>query len=365
MVIRLSKPVINKEEKANVLDVLSSGLLARGGYVDKFESLFAKYAGTRYAVSTSNGTTALHASLLAAGIGRGDTVLTTPFSFIATSNAILHCGARIIFADIDPATFNISPDEMERALKKHSKRIKAALITHLYGLPCDMGRIMALKRKYNILLAEDCAQAHGAEFNRRRVGSFGDIAAFSFYGSKNMTTGEGGIITTNSKGLYEKCACLADQGRSSRFIHSEAGFNYRMSNLAAAIGVAQLKKINSLTKARIRNASHLSGKLKDIGWLKTPERPRGLKHVFHLYTVRVKKGRNALIKHLKKNGIDASSNYPLPIYRQPAYRKLGYGNQRMPNAEAASREVVNLPVHPGLTGRDLEKIVRVIKSWKR
>lgn len=364
MAIQLSKPIINKEERNNVLKVLDSGLLARGKYVDEFESSFAKYIGSRYAISTSNGTTALHAALLAAGIKPGDSVITTPFSFIATSNAIIHCGARIIFADIDPATFNISPYEMEEVLGRHKGKIKAALITHLYGLPCMMDDIIKLVKKYRLILAEDCAQAHGAEFRGKKVGSFGNIAIFSFYGSKNMTTGEGGMITTSSKTLYERCKRSIDQGRESKFIYSEAGFNYRMSNLAAAIGVAQLKKIEELNRARIKNALYLSANLEGISWLVTPQWPRYARHVFHQYAIRIRENRDGFIGYLKKKGIAAAPNYPLPIHKQPAYKKLGYGRCNLPQAEKAAREVVNIPVHSGLKKTDLNKIVEVIRSWK-
>ena len=363
--MQLSKPIIGREEKANVLKVLDSGLLARGRFVDDFEKSFAKYIGTKYALSTSNGTTALHAALLAAGVKAGDLVITTPFSFIATSNAILQCGAKIIFADIDPATFNISPGEIEKTLKKHSRKIKALVITHLYGLPCQMDRIMSLVRKYDLLLIEDCAQAHGAKFKNKNAGGFGTAGTFSFYGSKNMTTGEGGMITTNSNALYKKATCLIDQGRASRFVHCEVGFNYRMSNVAAALGVAQLKKIRTLNNSRIKNARYLSAKLKGIDWLITPYRPKGARGVFHQYTIRIKRGRDKFIEYLKTKGIAAAPNYSLPIHKQPAYKKLGYGKYSLPEAERAAREIVNIPVHPALKRKDLDKLIETIKSWKK
>ena len=363
--IRLSKPVINKEEMANLREVLDSGLLARGRFNCDFENSFAGYIGTKFAVSVSNGTAALHAALLASGISPGDTVITTPFSFIATANAIIHCGARIVFADIDPLTFNISADEMEKVLRRRGNKIKAAVITHLYGLPCRMDRIMRLVRKYNLILIEDCAQAHGAEFKGRKAGAFGNIATFSFYGSKNMTTGEGGMITTDNKRLYQKCARLADQGRSSRFIHSEIGFNYRMSNLAAAIGLAQLKKIDLFNNKRRRNAQYLSKRLKDIAWITVPQEAKDLKHVFHQYTIQVSGGRDRLVAHLKNNSIEAGANYPLPIHRQPAYKKLGYGKCVLPGAQKAAARVVNLPVHPSLKKKDLDKIIKAVREWKK
>jgi len=363
--IRLSKPVINKEERANLREVLDSGLLARGRFNRDFEDSFAEYIGTRFAVTVSNGTTALHAALLASGIGPGDTVITTPFSFIATANAIIHCGGKIVFADIDPQTFNISPEKMAAILKKHPGRIKAAVITHLYGHPCRMDHIMKLVKKYNLILIEDCAQAHGAEFKGRKAGAFGNIATFSFYGSKNMTTGEGGMITTDNKRLYQKCGRLTDQGRSSRFIHSETGFNYRMSNLAAAIGLAQLKKIDLFNNRRRKNAQYLSGRLKDIAWITLPQEAKDSKHVFHQYTIRVDGGRDRLVAHLKNNSIEASVNYPLPIHRQPAYKKLGYGKCDLPDAQKAACQVVNIPVHPSLKKKDLDKIIKALKGWKK
>jgi len=363
--IQLSKPILGREEKTNILKVLDSGLLARGKFVDSFERDFAKYIGTKHALSASSGTTALHAALLAIGIKHNDLFITTPFSFIATSNSILVAGGKVTFADIEPSTFNISAEKIEEAVKRSRKRVKGIVITHLYGLPCQMDAIMRIARKYNLFVVEDCAQAHGAKFKGKGVGSFGDIAIFSFYGSKNMTTGEGGMITTNNKKLYSFCQSIMDQGRSSKFIHGQIGFNYRMSNLAAAIGSAQLKKIDAFNRSRIKNAAYLSKGLKDIDWLTIPYVPKGRRHVFHQYTIRVKKNRNGLIEHLKKNDIASAPNYPLPMHKQPAYKKLGYARVSLPQAEKAASEVVNLPVHPGLKTRDLIKIVKAIKSWKR
>lgn len=363
--IELSKPVIGKEERENVLEVLDSGLLARGRFITDFEEGFAKYAGTKYAVTTANGTTALQVALKVVGAGPGDIFITTPFSFIATSNAIIYCGAKIEFADIEPRTFNISPSKIEAILKGSKKNIKGLVITHLYGLPCDMASIMKIVKKYKLILVEDCAQAHGAEFKGKRVGSFGDIAIFSFYGSKNMTTGEGGIITTNSLNLVNASKMLIDQGRTSKFVHGSIGFNYRMSNLVAAIGVAQLKKIDMFNNARIKNAAYLSERLKRLGWLKVPYTPPGIKHVFHQYAVRIAQGRDKLMEFLKTKGIASAPNYPIPIHKQPAYKKLGYGNRILPEAEKAAREILNLPVHPALKKEDLERIAEAIISWKK
>lgn len=249
--IPIAKPNIGEEEKNAVMEVLESGMLAQGLKVKEFEERFAKYIGTKYAVATSNGTTALHIALLSSGIKKGDEVITTPFSFIASATSILFCNAVPVFADIKTKTFNINPNKIEKAI---TKKTKAIMVVHLYGQSSEMDRIKEIANKKKLSLIEDACQAHGAENNGKRVGSIGDIGCFSFYPTKNMTTGEGGMITTNDHVIAEKVRLLRDHGQKERYEHVIVGYNYRMTNIAAAIGIEQLQKLEQFNKKRRENA---------------------------------------------------------------------------------------------------------------
>ncbi len=252
--IPIAKPLVGLEEEKAILEVLSTGQLASGDYVRRFESMFKEYIGSKYAICTNNGTAALHAALLGAGIGKGDLVITTPFSFIATANAILYTGATPIFADINWETFNIDPDNIERIIENTSSKIKAILIVHLFGNPCDMDRITEICDTHDITLIEDCAQAHGAEYKNKKVGSFGLAGTFSFYPTKNMTCGEGGMIVTDDEEFYEKTKKIINHGQSKRYQHDLLGYNFRMTNISATIGIEQLKKLDHFNSKRIGNA---------------------------------------------------------------------------------------------------------------
>ncbi|MFH1715107.1 MAG: DegT/DnrJ/EryC1/StrS family aminotransferase [Elusimicrobiota bacterium] len=360
--IGLSLPIISNDEKKAVQKVLNSGFLASGSDVAELEEAFARYIGTRYAIAVSSGTTALHAALLANGIGHGDKVITTPFSFIATSNSVLFCGAKPIFCDIDENTFNLDPEKVEACLKK-TKGVKAIIIVHLYGLSCDIDKFRRIAKKYNVLLIEDCAQSVGAAYKSKLTGSFGDAGCFSFYATKNMMTGEGGIITTNSKKVNDLCRSLINHGRSARFEHNILGFNFRMTNIAAALGNVQLKKIDSFNNARIKNAAEYDKILSAIPWIITPAVPKGYKHVYHQYTIKVPKSRrDGLIKYLNEKGIDAAPIYPICIPEQPLYIKKGYKALKI--AHGMSKSVVCLPAHPKVTLKDVRYICECIKTFK-
>ncbi|MCX5781175.1 MAG: DegT/DnrJ/EryC1/StrS family aminotransferase [Elusimicrobia bacterium] len=361
--IPLVKPIFGAEEKKLVNEVIDSGIIASGSYVSEFEKKCANYNKTQYAIATSNGTTALHTALLACGIKKGDKILTTPFSFIATSNSILYCGAEPVFADIDPETYNLSKDSAEEAFKKH-KDIKAILLVHLYGLPCEMDSFLKLKEKYNFILIEDCAQAHGAEYNGKKVGSFGDSSAFSYYATKNITTGEGGIVLTNNSEIDKLSRQIINHGRSEHSVHSVLGYNYRMTNIAAAIGLVQMSHLNDWNKKRKQNAAILSEGLKDTSFLKIPYISNKCDPVFHQYTIRVNsKIRQKLMDYLTKNEVGCGIYYPRVIYSQPLYENLGFQKGLCPKAEKAADEVLSIPVHPSLTRKQLEKIISIIKNF--
>ncbi len=348
--IPIARPLIGPEEKAAVLEVLESGVLAQGPRVAAFEAAFAAYCGVKHAIATSSGTTALHLALLAHGIGPGDEVITTPFTFIASANAILYTGARPVFVDIDPLTFNIDPDLVERAV---TPRTRAILPVHLFGLPADLDRICAVAAARGLALIEDACQAHGAEYRSQKVGSFG-TGCFSFYPTKNMTAAEGGMITTNDDEVAERCRLLRQHGMRRRYHHEALGFNFRMTELQAAIGLVQLGKLDGFNAARQANAAFLSKHLRTV---QVPTVPAGYTHVFHQYTVRVPDGnRDRLLAGLREAGIGAEVYYPGLVYQQEPYRSMGYADH-LPAAEQAVGEVLSLPVHPGLTADDLDRIV--------
>lgn len=360
--VRLCKPVISDQEKRGILAVLDSGMLASGEQVAEFESRFAEYTGVKHAIATSSGTTALHVALAAARIGEGDKVVTTPFTFIASTNSILYCGARPLFVDIDPRTFNMDPERLEEALERNGD-VKAILAVHLFGLPCDMESITEMAGKYGVKVVEDCAQAHGAALNGKKVGGFGDVAAFSFYPTKNMTTGEGGIVLTDDDELMERCRKLVNHGRAGRYLHDTLGYNYRMTNIAAAIGLAQLDRLDELNSRRVANAGYLSEGLSGLDWLETPYVPEDFAHVFHQYTVRIEPPmRDMVAEKLREKDIDSAVIYPLVVYKQPLYENLGYGDSGCPVAEETCGRVLSLPVHPSLEDDELELIVNAMRK---
>lgn len=360
MRINIASPQIGKEEIKAVTAVLKSGMLAQGPKVAEFEEKFAKFIGAKYAVATSSGTTALEVALRAHGIGAGDEVITTPFTFIASSNAILFCGAKPVFADIEEDTFNLDPAKIEA---KITKRTKAILPVHLYGRPCDMTKIMAIAKKHKLIVIEDACQAHGAEWRGKKVGSFA-TGAFSLYPTKNMTTGEGGMITTNSQEIYEKCNLLRAHGSKIKYYHDILGYNYRMTDIEAAIGLEQLKKLVKFNKMRIQNAEFLNKHLGKIPGIIVPEVSKEARHVYHQYTIRITKefgvSREEVLKKLTEAGIGTAVFYPLPVNEQKVYKDLGY-KADTPVAAKLSKEVLSLPVHAGLKQKDLIPIVNSLR----
>jgi len=355
--ISIAKPLIGAEEKQAVMDVLDSGMLAQGPRVKAFEEAFAAMCGVKHAVATSSGTTALHVALLAHGIAPGDEVITSAFTFIASANSVLFTGARPVFVDIDPVTFNLDPAKIEAAI---TPRTKAIMPVHLFGLTCDMAPIMEIAARHHLVVLEDACQSHGAEYQGQRAGSF-ETGAFSLYPTKNITSAEGGMITTNDDVIAEKCRVIRQHGMRRRYYHDELGFNFRMTDLHAAIGLAQLAKLERFNAARSANAAYLSANLKGVI---TPAVPTGYRHVFHQYTIRVEDGqRDALAQHLTANGVGNMVYYPVPIHQQTFYvNELGY-DVRLPETERAAAEVLSLPVHPALSQADLETIVAAVNSF--
>ncbi len=359
--IPIGKPILGEEEKKAVLRVLDSGMLTQHQEVASFEKEFAEFIGVKHAIATSNGTTALHAALLANNIGYDDEVITTPFSFIATANAIKMAGATPIFVDIDEKTFNINPDLIETAI---TKKTKAILPVHLFGQSCNMTKIMKIANKHNLIVIEDACQAHGAEWSGRKTGSFG-TGCFSFYPTKNMTTGEGGMITTDDDKVAEKVRKIINHGSDRKYYHSSLGYNYRMTDIAAAIGREQLKKLSSFNLKRKDNAQKLNDGLKYINGMVLPKSNNpGIDNVYHQYTIKItsdfSRSREEFINLLFEKGISSSIFYPVPIHKQPSYSEYNYLS--FPEAEKASKEVLSLPVHQSLTDEDLNFIITTIKD---
>ncbi|MBM4240875.1 MAG: DegT/DnrJ/EryC1/StrS family aminotransferase [Euryarchaeota archaeon] len=357
--IPIANPILGDEEIEEVVKVLKSGFIAQGPKVAEFERMFADYVGTKHAVATSNGTTALHIALLAAGIGPGDEVITTPFSFIATANSILYVGAKPIFADIDPKTYNIDPQEIQESV---THRTKTIIPVHLYGQPACMDAISEIARDHDLKVIEDAAQAHGALYKNKKVGSFGDMACFSFYPTKNITTGEGGIITTDNDEMAQIARTLRAHGEKERYEHVVLGYNFRMTDIAASIGIIQLKKLEEFNRKRIENAEYLTEHIGDIDGIEPPFVQENVKHVFHQYTIRVGDDKRVkYIKFLNNEGIGTGIHYPKPIYKQKLYEDLGY-RAFCPETEKAAAEVLSIPVHPALRVEDLKEIVQTLED---
>lgn len=359
--IPIAKPFIGDEEIEEVIKVLKSGFIAQGPKVAEFEKLFADYIGIPHAIATSSGTTALHIALLCAGISKEDEVITTPFSFAATANSILYVGAKPVFVDIDPKTYNIDPKKVEEAV---TDKTKAIIPVHLYGQPADMDPINKIARNHDLKVIEDAAQAHGAVYKGTNAGTLGDMGCFSFYPTKNITTSEGGIITTSIADYDHDARALRAHGESERYEHVILGYNFRMTDVSAAIGVAQIKKLEGFNEKRIKNAEYLTENIKDIEGIQPPFIQKDVKHVFHQYTIRVSRNRDEMIEYLNNNGIGTGVHYPRPIYKQKLYENLGFKANCM-EAEKAAVEVISLPVHPGLSQEDLGRIVSTLKKGSK
>lgn len=372
--ISIARPLIGREEEEAVLRVLASGQLAQGEEVAAFERRFAEICGAREAVAVSSGTAALHLALLAHGVGPGDEVITTAFSFAATANVILLVGATPVFVDIERDTYNIDPALVEAAI---TPRTKVIMPVHLYGNPSDMRRLEEIAAAHKLTIIEDAAQAHGAKIDDRTIGGFG-TACFSFYATKNITAGEGGMVTTNDPAIAEKLRLLRNHGQQIRYYHTAIGYNYRMMNVQAAIGLAQLGKLEQFNERRIANARFLTEHLKGV--LQTPVVRPGHQHVYHQYTVRVPGDRDQWAAKLHERGIGTGVHYPLPIYLQPFYRDSPTqfrisspgGNAQhdpsdlhLPETEAAAKQVLSLPVHPALSEADLSTIVKEVLALCR
>ena len=350
--IPIAKPIIGRDVRKAVNKVLRSGNLTQGPEVAAFEREFSQFVNERECVAVNSGTSALHLALLSLGISAGDEVIIPSFTFAATANSVALTGAKPIFVDIDIKTYNIDPNLIENAITPSTKAIQ---VVHLYGLPADMTKIVEIAKRHNLLIIEDAAQAHNAAINGQPVGTFGDAAAFSFYPTKNMTSGEGGMIVFKDKDAARLARLYRNQGMEKRYQTEIVGFNLRMTDIHAAIGRTQLKHLSKWSKKRQDNAMTLSSQLQNVV---TPFTPAGFSHVFHQYTIRVPKNRDTFADSLSKAGIGNSVYYPTQVHKLPSFNN----SVSLPQTQLATETVLSLPVHPSLSKQDLRRVANTVNS---
>lgn len=363
--IPLSKIILDKDEINSVVKVLKTGRLAQAEKVLELEKKFAKFCGTKYAVAVNSGTAALHCGLYACGIKKGDEVITTPFTFVATANPILMVGAKPVFVDIDEKTYNINPDKIESAL---TKKTKAIIAVNLYGQPADYQKINQIAKKYSIFVIEDAAQSVNARYNNKLSGNLAHIGCFSLYATKNIMSGEGGIITTNNKTYWEKARIFRHHGQKpeKKYQYLDLGYNYRMTDIAAALALSQLKKVDRITKIRQNIAELYNKEFGKIKELITPEAAENCTHVYHQYVLRIrdksKISRNQFKKLLAKKGIETKIHYPKPLYEFPHLVSDKLLKSAFPITQKIVNEVLSIPVHPHLTERETKYIIDTVQG---
>jgi perosamine synthetase len=358
--IPINRPQIGEEEVEAVVKVLRSGFLTQGlgegPRVTQFEKNFAKFASVEHAIAVNTGTAALHLAVVASGVKHGDEVILPSFTFVATAEAVVMAGGKPVFTDIDPETYNISPAEIEKAT---TRKTKAIVPVDLYGLPADIKPIREIAVRHGLAVVEDAAQAHGATYAGKTAGFFADVACWSLYASKNMTTGEGGVITTCNDEMAEAMRLMRTHGEKAKYASLMLGYNYRMSEIQAAIGLVQLEKLPAFVARRRENAGRLTKILAKTEKLQLPQEPKGREHSWYLYTVRLKNAtendRNRIVAELRKRDIGAEVYYPNPVHLMPYYRR-SFGRRKLPETEKTAKEVFSLPIHPSITEQEVDYI---------
>lgn len=351
---------IKDEIDSAIQNVIDNTAFIMGEDVKEFEKEFAEFCNAKYAIGVSSGTSALHLALIACGVGRGDEVITVPNTFIATAESITHAGAKPVFVDIDENSYNINPDLIEKAV---TEKTKAIIAVHLFGQPADMGVVNEVAQKYDLVVIEDAAQAHGAEYKGKVVGTLGKVACFSFYPAKNLGAyGDAGMVVTDDGEIAEKVTLLRNHGRTEKYQHLIEGYNYRMDTIQAAVLRVKLRHLKEWTEKRRNNAKLYDLLLEDDSVI-TPKEMDYAKHVYHLYVIRTEK-RDELQNTLKGASIATGLHYPIPLHLQPAYKYLGYKEGDFPVTEKLANEGLSLPMFAELTEAEIEKIVQVIKSVK-
>lgn len=375
MFIPYGRQWIDQDDIDAVVDVLKSDYVTTGPAVEQFEKAVAKYVGAKYAVAIANGTAALHAACYAAGIGPGDEVITTPITFAASANCALYCGATPVFADIEEDTYNIDPKEIE---KKITEKTKAIVAVHFTGQPCKMDEIHAIAKKHKLVVIEDAAHALGADYKGKRVGSMSDMTTFSFHPVKHITTGEGGMIVTNSKKLYDKLILFRSHGitRNAKklekneggwyYEQQDLGYNYRITDIQCALGTSQMKKLDKFVERRRAIAKRYDEAFKDIPEIICPVQAEGCNNSWHLYVIQVLgRKRKNVFDDLRAVNIGVNVHY-IPVYKHPYYQKNGYEKVLCPNAEQYYDRAISLPMYPLLSEEEqeyvIEQVIKVVKS---
>ena len=364
--IPINLPKIGEEEIEAVAKVMRSGpltnALGAGPMVTKFEKNFAKFAGTKHAIAVNTGTAALHSAIVAAGVKQGDEVILPSFTFVATAEAVVMAGGKPVFADINPETYHVSPDEIDKAV---TKKTKAIVPVDLYGLPVDVKPIRKIAAEHDLAIVEDAAQAHGATYSGKPAGIFADASCWSLYASKNMTTGEGGVVTTDSDSMAETLRLIRTHGEKAKYASLMLGYNYRMPEIQAAIGLVQLEKLPSFVAKRRENAKRLTKLLAASDRLKLPEESAEQQHSWYLYTVRLQNAteneRNKIVEELRRKDIGTEVYYINPVHLMPYYRE-SFGERRLPETEKAAKQVFSLPIHPAVTEAQVDYIGKTLLS---
>jgi dTDP-4-amino-4,6-dideoxygalactose transaminase len=352
---------IKSEIDGAISEVVESCQFILGPKVEAFEADFAAYCQSRFAFGINSGTSALHLALLAAGVGPGDEVITVSYTFVATVAGILYTGATPVFVDIDPLTCNIDPAKIEAAI---TPRTKVIMAVHLYGTCADMDPILDIARRHNLIVIEDAAQAHGAEYKGRRAGSMGDLACFSFYPGKNLGAyGEAGAVVTSDEKYVELIKQLRDQGQSAKYLHERVGYNYRMEAIQGAVLGVKLKHLDEWTSARRHHAAVYSSELADSG-VRLLEEPAACKSVYHIFPLFTEQ-RDELREHLHANGISSGIHYPIPVHLQRGFSNLGFKEGDLPQTERVCREVLSLPMYPELTSETVMQIADSVRQFCR
>jgi len=363
--IPIARPILGDEEVAAVKEVLASGVLAQGPKVKAFESAFAKDVGRKHGIAVANGTEALHIALAAHGTGGGNEVLIPPLTFFATASTVLQCGAKPVFVDVTRDSYNMDPARLSVGI---TRKTAAIMPVHLYGQTAEMDAILDAARSQSLPVIEDAAQAHGAEYHGKKAGNLGGTACFSFYATKNMTTGEGGMIVTDDDAIADKARLLRDHGQVAKYQHALLGYNYRMTEIAAAIGLVQLKKLDGWVKQRRANAQALTKGLQEIEGLTPPAEGNWMVHSYYQYIVRREDdfpvARDEIVRILNEEGIGCRPSYPMPLYKQKALQDLRIRG-RCPVAEDLIPRLFELPVHPGVGQADIDRILEAIGRLAR
>ncbi len=358
--IGIAKPLVGDKEKELVNEVLNSGMLAQGPKVKALEETFAGVCGTSHAVATNSGTSALHCGLYALGVKCCDEVVTTPFTFVATSNPVIMQQGKVKFCDIEEDYFNLSTDALKEAVTENTK---AVIPVDLYGHPSDYDEIRKITDPLGVTLLEDACQAVGSTYKGKVAGSLGDIGAFSFYATKNIITGEGGIMTTSKEEYSDAARMFRHHGQSekTRYEYHDLGYNYRMMDLQAAIALAQLERLEDFSNKRRANAAKFDEAFKGIDGLVTPPVMQDVVHVYHQYTIRITEqcsiARDDFVAKMRENGVGVGVYYPKPLHLHKFYREMGYKEGDFPVAERVSKECVSLPVHPGLSEEEVQTVI--------